>query len=83
MLKNFKTFVNIKGSQLINKNKQDMKKISGLVALIALVMLVSCGGGSSTGTATTDSTKVDSLKVVVDSAIVLTDSIKADSVTGK
>jgi len=61
-----------------------MKKMKGLVAIIALVSLVSCGGGSSTGTATVDSTKkVDSPKVVVDTTAVSTASVKADSVTGK
>jgi uncharacterized lipoprotein len=40
-----------------------MKKV---IAILSIVALASCGGGESTETPTTDSTKVDTTKTVVD-----------------
>ena len=40
-----------------------MKKV---IAILSIVALASCGGGESTQTPTTDSTKVDTTKTVVD-----------------
>jgi len=60
-----------------------MKKV--LFAFVVASALTACGGGASTATATTDSTKVDSTKIVdssklaTDTAKVIVDSTKKDS----
>ena len=57
----------------MNRNKTKNKIMKKLIAILSIVALASCGGGQSTETPTTDSTKVctdsttcDSTKVVVD-----------------
>ena len=64
-----------------NKIKKTiMKKV---IAILSIVALASCGGGQSTETPTTDSTKVctdstscDSTKVVVDTTTTTVDTTK-------
>ena len=63
-------------STLNKLNETHMKKIAGLVAILALT-IASCNNGS-TSTTTTDSTKVDSTKVTKDTV-----TAKADTVAVK
>ena len=68
----------------MNRNKTKNKIMKKVIAILSIVALASCGGGQSTETPTTDSTKVstdstssDSTKVVVDSTTITVDSTKA------
>jgi hypothetical protein len=64
-----------------NKIKNTIMKKT--IAILSIVALASCGGGQSTETPTTDSTKVctdstscDSTKVVVDTTTITVDTTK-------
>ena len=68
----------------MNRNKTKNTIMKKVIAILSIVALASCGGGQSTETPTTDSTKVctdstscDSTKVVVDSTTVTVDTTKA------
>ena len=55
-----------------------MKKIVALFAIVATLMLASCGNGSGKSAEAVDSTAVAVDSVKVDSAAVAVDSVKTD-----
>lgn len=68
----------------MNRNKIKKTIMKKVIAILSIVALASCGGGQSTETPTTDSTKVctdsttcDSTKVVVGTTTSAVDTTKA------
>lgn len=68
----------------MNRNKIKKQIMKKVIAILSIVALTSCGGGQSTETPSTDSTKVcmdstscDSTKVVVDTTTVKVDTTKS------
>lgn len=63
---------------ITNKKEKNMKKIVASFAIVATLMLASCGNGNGKSAETVDSTAVAVDSVKVDSAAVSVDSVKAD-----